>query len=76
MAVVVGITGRPEAMAGEFSITDGERKTVNDLVAKLEKAFSGISDINEHIILAALAEISSRYLNSHTESHVTKVKHS
>ncbi len=76
MAVVVGITGRPEAMAGEFSITDGERKTVNDLVAKLEKAFSGISDINEHIILAALAEISSRYLTSHTESHVTKVKHS
>lgn len=76
MAVVVGITGRPEAMSGEFSVSDSERKTVNDLVKKVEKAFSGAGEVSEHVILAALAEISARYLNRDTVSKVSKVKHS
>ncbi len=76
MAVIVGITGRPEAVSGEFSVTDSERKMVNDLVTKIEKAFSNIGEINEHVVLAALAEISARYLNRNIESPVMKVKHS
>lgn len=77
MSVVVGITGRPAPVSGEFSISDSERDAVNDLVRKVEKAFGDASTLGENVILAALAEISARYLDmSGKNSLKPKVKHS
>ena len=62
MAVVVGIGGRPTPLYDEFDIGDLERSEVNDLVGNLEKSLEGIGEGRRNVILAALAEVSARYL--------------
>ena len=62
IAVVIGLDGRPAPLLEEFDIVDSDRAAVNDLVecvaAALEEA-----DINRRgIVLAALAELSTRYM--------------
>ncbi len=62
MAVVVGMGGRPTPVHDEFDITDMERLRVDDLVKKVDEALSHSGEKQRNIILAALAELSARYL--------------
>ena len=62
MAVVIGINGRPAPLLEEFDIADSDRATVNDLIERVTITLEQ-SDIRHHsIILAALAELSTRYM--------------
>lgn len=62
MAVVVGIAGRPAPILEEFDITDADRTTVNEIIARVEGTINGSEQVPRNIILAALAELSARYM--------------
>ena len=62
MAVVIGMEGRPAPVHEEFDIADAERVEVDALIARVEKALDGADTTRRNIILAALAEMSARYM--------------
>ena len=62
MAVVVGLDGRPTPLLEEFEIADSDRNVVNDLVEQVVGTLEGAGNGNRSIILAALAELSARYI--------------
>jgi hypothetical protein len=62
MAVVVGLNGRPTPVFGEFDITDKDYEAVNGLIANVEAALKGSNPVNKNVTLAALAQLSARYL--------------
>ena len=51
--------GRVEA---EFSITDADRRDVDELIRRVEATLSEAEPERRNIILAALAELSARYM--------------
>lgn len=62
MAVVIGMDGRPAPVVEEFDIADSDRAAVNDLIERVATALEE-ADINRrNVILAALAELSTRYM--------------
>ena len=63
IAVVVGIDERPAPFQDYFEIGDLERPEVDALVAQLGKALDDTGAGRRNVILAALAELSARYLN-------------
>ena len=63
IAVVVGLNGKPEPNFTEFEVTDGERKSVNEIIAQLEKVIDKDNKQDQRLVLAALAEVSSNYIN-------------
>jgi hypothetical protein len=63
MAVVVGIGGRPTPISGEFEVTDTERADVEIVIRHVDTALKAADRSKRNIILAALAEISARYLD-------------
>ena len=65
MAVVVGMSGRPEPVHDYFDVTDLDRKGVEELVSRVEKALDNSGEERRNIILAALAELSARYIGSY-----------
>ena len=62
MAVVVGMDGRPTTIHDEFAVTDMERSQVDGLINRVDKALEDSGEKQRNIILAALAELSARYL--------------
>ena len=62
MAVVVGMSGRPEPLHDYFDVTDLEREGVSELVSIVDEALEQSGEERRNIILAALAELSARYL--------------
>ena len=62
IAVVVGIGERPAPFHDDFEIGDLERAEVDALVAQLDKALDERGKGRRNVILAALAELSARYL--------------
>jgi hypothetical protein len=62
MAVVVGMNGRPAPLLEEFEIGDSDRIAVNDLIAQVSIALETADPGKKNIILAALAELSARYM--------------
>ena len=62
MAVVVGVDGRPAPVHEEFSITDADRREVDELIQRVEATLSEAEPERRNIILAALAELSARYM--------------
>ena len=62
MAVVVGINGRPTPIAGEFDIMDKDRAKIDQLVGEVEKTLEKDKAGKRNLVLAALAELSARYL--------------
>jgi hypothetical protein len=62
MAVVVGLNGRPAPVHAEFEVSEGERKKVEDIIARLQSVIDVEDPKNRHLLLAALAELSSRYM--------------
>ncbi|PWL33213.1 MAG: ATP-binding protein, partial [Marivita sp. XM-24bin2] len=63
MAVVVGLNGRPAPVHAEFEVSEGERKKVEDIIKRLEDVIDVEAPKNRHLLLAALAELSSRYMS-------------
>ena len=62
MAVVVGMDGRPTPVHDEFAVSDLERNQVEDLIKRVDKTLENSKEKRRNIILAALAELSARYL--------------
>ena len=62
MAVVIGIDGRPAPLLEEFDIADSDRAAVNDLIERVTAALEEADTSRRSIILAALAELSTRYM--------------
>ena len=64
MAVVVSMDGRPTPVHDEFDITDLERGKVDVLIDQVDAALKHSGEKRRNIILAALAELSARYLRA------------
>ena len=64
MAIVVGIDGRPVPMHEEFDVADHDRTDVRQLMEGMEKTLVDSGEARRNVILAALAELSARYLNT------------
>lgn len=71
MAVVVGLNGRPTPVHAEFEVSEAERKRVEDLIARLESMIEAEDLKSRHLLLAALAELSSRYMS---EAEIAETK--
>ena len=70
IAVVVGIGERPAPFHEEFEIGDLERAEVDALVAQLDEALDDTGTDRRHVILAALAELSAKYLVDSEEASI------
>jgi hypothetical protein len=73
MAVIVGTSGRPTPISGEFAIADTDREAVNDLIDRVERALANSDQNKRNIILAALAEMSAMYLMTNAEKATHKM---
>ena len=62
MAVVIGLNGRPKPLLEEFEIADADRAAVNYLIDRVATALQEADNSRPNIILAALAELSARYI--------------
>ena len=62
MAVVIGMDGRPAPLLEEFEIADSDRGAVKDLTDRVAAALEEADTSPRSIILAALAELSMRYM--------------
>ena len=62
LAIVVGMNGRPAPMLEEFDIADADRAAVNEVVERVADALADADTGRRNIILAALAEVSARYI--------------
>lgn len=64
MAVVIGMDGSPTPYLEEFDVADTDRASVNDLIERVSAALEDSDDKRRAIILAALAEISARFIQT------------
>ena len=62
MAVVVGMDNGIGPVHEEFDITDMERGRVDELISRVGEALDHSGEKQRNVILAALAELSARYL--------------
>ena len=62
MAVVVGMAGRPVPLQGEFDISGREQQSVETLVEAVDSVLRESGEARRNVVLAALAEVSGRYL--------------
>lgn len=72
MAVVVGVEGRPTPVHEEFAVTDSDRKQVEKLIVRVESALADADKHGRNVILAALAELSARYMSPNAPDTATK----
>ena len=64
MAVIVGMEGRPVPVHAEFDVADMDRPEVKSLIERMDTVLQESSEARRNIILAALAELSARYLDT------------
>ena len=67
MAVIVGMDGRPTPVHDEFQIADQDHGEVDALIERVNQSLRESGEERRDIILAALAELSARYLSSREE---------
>lgn len=67
LAVVIGMNGRPAPILEEFDIADGDRAAINDLIERVAAALDAADISRRSVILAALAELSARYIQDAPE---------
>jgi hypothetical protein len=63
MAIIISQDGRPKPLEADFQITDGDRPKVDELVSRLKESVQLDNKNKKAVILAALAELSSEYMN-------------
>jgi hypothetical protein len=64
VAVVIGMNGRPAPLLEEFAIADSDRAEINGLIERVVLALEESDTRRRSIILAALAELSARYMRT------------
>lgn len=64
MAIVVGMDGRPTPLLEEFDILDTDRAAVDEVINKVAAVLDAADTSRRSVILAALAELSSRYMQA------------
>lgn len=64
MAVVIGMNGRPTPMHEEFAVAESDRAEVDELIDKVTSALEESDTKRRSLILAALAELSARYMRA------------
>ena len=67
VAVVIGLEGRPQTVHDEFHVTERERASVDSLVGRVDAVLQGSGEARRNVVLAALAELSARYLGEPAE---------
>jgi len=72
LAVVLGKGDMPHSLFREFEVSDVDRHDVELLAATLDRALSKADHQSREIILAALIEVTSKYLNASDERRVGK----
>ena len=70
MAVVVGLAGTLVPLQGEFDISGREHQSVESLVEAVASALRGSGEERRNVVLAALAEVSARYLEDSRVSSI------
>ena len=69
MAVVVGMEGRPTPVHDEFDVGDADRPEVTMLIERMDTVVRSTGAARRNVILAALAELSARYLEAPSVVH-------
>ncbi|MCG7870504.1 MAG: ATP-binding protein [Candidatus Thiodiazotropha lotti] len=64
MAILVGMEGRQAPLIEEFDVIDSDREAVNDLIERVSIALDKADTKKRNIILAALAELSAKYMQA------------
>ena len=64
ISVILGIDGRPTPVHGEFKVGDRDLEAVASVVERMDEALSQSEEPRREIVLAALAELSARYLGT------------
>jgi hypothetical protein len=64
MAVIVPIQGKPTPYLSEFAVHESDGKDVAALIERVEEALNTADDSRRNVILAALAELSARYMGA------------
>ena len=67
MAVTVGLNGQRSTVQDAFDVTDLDRFEVDQLIERIVKALEECGEERRNIILAALAELSARFLSAPAE---------
>ena len=62
MAVMVGINGAPAPHVEEFDVADADRIDIDGVITDITKVLRRSSKKKRNVILAALAELSTRYM--------------
>ena len=64
IAVVIGMDGSPTPYLEEFDVADTDRESIDSLIERVTEALENKNDNRRSVILAALAEISVRFMRS------------
>ena len=72
MAVLIGMGGRPAPLLKEFDIADSDRAAVDDLKKRVAAMLEEADTCRRTIILAALAELSARYMEASPDAHADR----
>jgi len=75
MAVIVGIDGRPVPILKEFDVLDSQKKQVKVTADRIEEALRIKSDLPQNVLLAALATVSARVIQSKESPRQDKKEH-
>lgn len=70
LAVVVGKDSSPHSLFREFEVADIDRHDVEQLASIVDKVLSEADQSRRDIILAALIEVTSKYIDSDKQFHV------
>jgi len=71
MAIVVGVGERPTPILKEFDIAEGDRIAINVLIGQIDEALEKSDQTKKNVILAALAELTARYMNEGAEDIIS-----
>ena len=66
ISVIVGIDGQPTPVHGEFKIADRDVESVTSVAESMDAVLRQSGEPRREIVLAALAELSARYLRTGT----------
>ena len=67
MAIVIGMNGRPVPILEEFDVADSDRDAIDTVIEHMSVALEGTDKGRRSIILAALAELSARYMTARVQ---------
>ncbi|MDE3259133.1 MAG: ATP-binding protein [Gemmatimonadota bacterium] len=76
MAVIVGMGGQPTLLHDEFEITERDQPAVKALIDSVDGTLQGNGQNSRAVILAALAELSARYMDPQNSSTPRRMRRS